>query len=503
MTFISFNYALFLLIVLGIYWSMPRQSWRVFILLIASLIFYATIQSQYIPLLLIITLLNFHLAQAIGEPKDWRIANTKWNRRRLLVLWLGIVSNILVLLSFKYIPFILNSIGIFYNQPLMLETANLVENNLIAPLGLSFFCFECLAYLIDIYRGAPAATSLLEFTSYKLFFPKLISGPITRYHYLQNQLGMTSKKNSQVSIKIPALKFPSFEQITEGIWLIATGAAKKALIADNLGIFVELSFGNLQRAGSGDLWLATVAYGLQLYLDFTAYVDMARGTAFLMGLSLPQNFDFPYFSTSISEFWRRWHTTLGDWLRNYLYFPLGGSRVGLFRTCLNLLIVMLIAGIWHGASWGFIVWGILHGLALVIHRLVEAISQQLKFEKIWESWLGILVSWLLTQSIVFGGWIFFRLPNLRDSMWVINHWWGEDADVQFADKVYLEAIGLERLQLVWLICGVVVVMAVNYWFHCGLKLQLNWQLKVLLVPVFFFVVWLLAPEGLPYIYFDF
>jgi Predicted membrane protein involved in D-alanine export len=139
MTFISFNYALFLLIVLGIYWSMPRQSWRVFILLIASLIFYATIQSQYIPLLLIITLLNFHLAQAIGEPKDWRIANTKWNRRRLLVLWLGIVSNILVLLSFKYIPFILNSIGIFYNQPLMLETANLVENNLIAPLGLSFF----------------------------------------------------------------------------------------------------------------------------------------------------------------------------------------------------------------------------------------------------------------------------------------------------------------------------------------------------------------------------
>ncbi|MDE5068935.1 MAG: MBOAT family protein, partial [Trichodesmium sp. St4_bin8_1] len=250
-------------------------------------------------------------------------------------------------------------------------------------------------------------------------------------------------------------------------------------------------------------WLATVAYGLQLYLDFTAYVDIARGTAFLMGLSLPQNFDFPYFSTSISEFWRRWHTTLGNWLRNYLYFPLGGSRVGLFRTCLNLLILMLIAGIWHGASWGFIVWGILHGLALVIHRLVEAISKKINAEKIWESWLGILVSWLLTQSMVFGGWIFFRLPNLRDSMWVIYHWWGYDADVQFADKVYLEAMGLERLQLVWLIGGVVMVMAINYWFHWGLKLQLNWQLKVLLVPVFFFFVWLLAPEGLPYIYFDF
>ncbi|MGD1701500.1 MBOAT family O-acyltransferase [Dapis sp. BLCC M229] len=503
MTFISFNYALFLLIVLGIYWSMPRQSWRVLILLVASLIFYATIQPQYIPLLLIITLLNFYLAQAIGEPKDWRIANKQWNRRRLLLLWLGIISNILLLLSFKYIPFLLNSIGILYNIPNILETANWVDSNVIAPLGLSFFCFECLAYLIDVYRGAPSASSLLEFTSYKLFFPKLISGPITRYHYLQNQLGMIGKKNTQALVKTPAIKFPTLEQITEGIWLIATGAVKKALIADNLGIFIELSFSNLQRAGSGDLWLATVAYGLQLYLDFTAYVDIARGSAFLMGLNLPQNFDFPYFSTSIAEFWRRWHTTLGDWLRNYLYFPLGGSRVGLFRTCLNLLIVMLIAGIWHGAAWGFIVWGVLHGLALVIHRLVEAISQQFKVQKIWESLPGILISWLLTQSMVFGAWIFFRLPNLRDSIWVIDHWWSYDGDIQFVDKVYLEAMGLERLQLVWLIFGVVVLMAVNYWFHRGLKLQLNWQLKVLLVPVFFFVVWLLAPEGLPYIYFDF
>ncbi len=482
---------------------MPKQSWRVFILLVASLFFYGTIQPEYIPLLLIITLFNFYLAQAIGEPKDWRIANKQWNRRRLLLLWLGIVFNILLLLSFKYIPFILSSIGIIYNLPNILETANLVDSNLIAPLGLSFFCFECLAYLIDVYRGAPAAASLLEFTSYKLFFPKLISGPISRYHYLRNQLGMIGKKNTQFSVKIPALKFPSIEQITEGIWLIATGAVKKALIADNLGIFVDLSFNNLQRAGSGDLWLAIVTYGLQLYLDFNAYVDIARGSAFLMGLRLPQNFDFPYFSTSIAEFWRRWHTTLGDWLRNYLYFPLGGSRVGLFRTCVNLLIVMLIAGIWHGAAWGFIVWGVLHGLALVVNRLVEAISNYFKAQKIWEGLPGILMSWLLTQSWVFGAWIFFRLPNLRDSSWVLSHWWGYDADVQFADKVYLEAMGLERLEFVWLICGLVVAMGVNYWFHRSLKLQLNWYLKVLLVPIFFFAVWLLAPEGLPYIYFDF
>ncbi len=136
---------------------------------------------------------------------------------------------------------------------------------------------------------------------------------------------------------------------------------QKGLLADNLGVLVDLSFQNLQRAGSSDLWLATAAYGLQLYLDFSGYVDMARGSALLLGFDLPRNFDFPYFSTSIADFWRRWHITLGDWLRNYLYFPLGGSRQGLRRTCLNLMIIMVIAGIWHGAAWGFIVWGFCTG----------------------------------------------------------------------------------------------------------------------------------------------
>ena len=171
-------------------------------------------------------------------------------------------------------------------------------------MGLSFFCFELIAYLVDVYRGAPAATSLLEFTAYKLFFAKLISGPITRYHHLNNQF-----KN---------LKFPLPEQMADGLWLLGRGAIKKGIFADNLGILVDLSFSNLQRAGSGDLWLATLAYGLQLYLDFSGYVDLARGTALLLGLSLPINFDAPYFTPSIAEFWRRWHMTLGDWLRNYL-----------------------------------------------------------------------------------------------------------------------------------------------------------------------------------------
>jgi alginate O-acetyltransferase complex protein AlgI len=490
MTFISVTYALFLLILFGVYWIVPWQSWRLLTLLAASLIFYGTLQIQYIPLLLLSILFNFGLALAIGEPLDWRIANEAWNSRRLILLWIGIIVNVFLLLGFKYLPFIFNIVGETFKLPLFLDHASWLDNNLIAPLGLSFFCFEIIAYLIDVYRGAPAATSFLSFTSYKFFFPKLISGPITRYHHLEHQL-----KN---------LKFPLTEQIADGLWLIARGAVKKGLFADRIGILVDLSFSNLQRAGSGDLWLATFAYGLQLYLDFSGYIDLARGSALLLGLSLPENFDAPYFTTSIADFWRRWHMTLGDWLRNYLYFPLGGSRVGLIRTCLNLLIVMLIAGIWHGAAWGFIVWGILHGLALIIHRLTDVLSKKFYIAWIWKRFPGIIFAWFLTQFMVFFTWIFFRLPNLQEAMFVVKNLWNHPADIQFSHKVYVESLGLERSNVVFLLLSVFVLMGLSTLLNRGLKLQLNWPLKLLLAPLCFLAVWLLAPEGvLPYIYFDF
>lgn len=196
---------------------------------------------------------------------------------------------------------------------------------------------------------------------------------------------------------------------------------QKAILADHLGIYVDLCFGNLQRAGSNDLWLAIFAYGFQLYLDFSGYVDIARGTALLFGLVLPENFDFPYFSTNIADFWRRWHITLGDWLRNYIYFPLGGSRRSLNRTCLNLMIVMLIAGIWHGAALGFVIWGAFHGLALVIHRLTDTLSDRFEYlEHFWHNPLGMLIAWLFTQFMVFTSWIWFRLPNIQDSSLFLN-----------------------------------------------------------------------------------
>lgn len=507
MNFLSIIYTFFLVSVLGIYWSARSQYAQQVTLLIVSLIFYASLQIQYIPLLVLITWITFRLGKVIGDKKtlglqatdqslsneDWQLSLISWNRRRLQLLWLGISLNVFLLIVFKYVPFFLNSIAAVLSLRVAEQSAQWVGTYLIAPLGLSFFVFECIAYLIDVYRGAPASKSFLDFATYKLFFPKLIAGPITRYHQF-NQ--------SRVS-----LQFPPLDWLTEGLWLIACGAVKKALLADRLGIFVDLCFGkgNLERAGSGDLWLAIFAYGLQLYLDFSGYVDMARGSAILLGFYLPENFDFPYFSTSIADFWRRWHITLGDWLRNYLYFPLGGSRKGLAQTCLNLLSIMLIAGLWHGAAWGYVVWGGFHGVALVVHRLTEASSRQSEEAKNWwQSWPGIVVAWLLTQSMVFISWIFFRLPNLKDAILVVGHLWGHSADIQFAQKVYGEAIALGRTQLALLLVMLVVLMGMVYTLQRALKLQMNWPVKLLLVPVCLYAVWVLAPEGgMPYIYFDF
>ncbi|MEQ8540974.1 MAG: MBOAT family protein [Coleofasciculus sp. D1-CHI-01] len=505
MAFISITYGLFLLGVLFIYWSQRSSSWRLWILLIASLLFYSSLQIQYIPLLLFVVWLNFYLGQKIAvntspgshlnnnhlSNEEWLMAQELWNQKRLRLLWLGIGLNILCLVSFKYVPFILTNISAPLNLPVAREGASWISDRLIAPLGLSFFVFECIAYLIDVYRGAPATRQGLQFATYKLFFPKLISGPITRYH--------------QFASEFKDIQFPSFDRLSEGLWLIASGAVKKALLADRIGIFVDLCFGNLERAGSGDLWLAIFAYGLQLYLDFSGYVDIARGSAILMGFNLPENFKFPYFSTSIADFWRRWHITLGDWIRNYLYFPLGGSRKGLGRTCLNLFVVMLIIGIWHGAAWGFVVWGGLHGLALVVHRLTQTLSERFAWLKgWWQTGFGVLMAWAITQWMVFMSWIFFRLPNLKQAGFVIQNLWGQPADVQFAENVYLTAFGLERFELTLLLVIVALFMAGVYGIHRGLKLQLNWPLKLLLVPLCLYAVWLLAPEGgLPYIYFDF
>lgn len=509
MSYTTIVYGLFLGVLWVTYWALARRDLvlKRFILLLFSLIFYSTLQIGYLPLLLAIALSSFLLGNLLAAHHPHRLAPQQnqrsltpearekirdiWNRRNLQILWLGIGINVLLLLGFKYLPFGFRVLGDLSGIEGFFPLATWLQNNLLPPLGISFFTFECIAYLVDIYRGTPPAHDLLDFAAYKFFFPKLISGPITRHQTFGQQL-----KEQQ---------FPRAAVVVDGLWLISCGAMKKALIADRLGIFVDLCFDSVERAGSGDLWLATVAYGLQLFLDFSGYVDMARGSAKLLGFDLPENFDFPYFSPNIADFWRRWHMTLGDWLRNYLYFPLGGSRYGLARTCGNLLVVMVIAGIWHGAAWGFVVWGGLHGLALVVHRLTAHISDRHGWlQWWWASPGGGLMAWACTQLFVFLSWIPFRVPDLNRTALIVQRYWGQWADGQFGEKVYLEGFGLDRPYVVYLVLVIMAAMVGSFLVNRQGQLRLNWPLKLALVPLSLYGVWLFAPEGgLPYIYFDF
>lgn len=497
MNFLTLTYALFLLGTLGIYWSVSGTRLKMWVLVVASLLFYASLQPQYIPLLLVLTWITFQLGRAIGAPPDWRIedwqfAQQDWNRRRLRLLMLGIFVQLFLLFSFKSVALLaLSGLAALFHVNLAPTEAALKTVSALTPVGLSFFTFECIAYLVDVYRGAPASRSFPRFASYKLFFPKTISGPITRYPQFITQL--------------QSVTFPKAEQFTEGLWLIACGAIKKGVFADHLGTFTELAFSNIPRVGSGDLWLALIAYGFQIYLDFSGYVDVARGSAMLLGIHLPQNFDFPYFSTNLADFWRRWHITLGDWLRNYLYFPLGGSRRGLVRTCVNLMIVMLVCGVWHGATWGFVLWGAVHGLGLVVHRLVADWSDRSNaLTAFWSSLPGIIFAWFCTQLLVMLSWIPFRVPQLKDVGLLFQSLWGKTADPQFISKVYGETLKLTPYQLSTGLLLLFGLMSIAYLFHRGLKLQINWYLKLLLVPICLYGVYLLAPQGATrYIYFDF
>lgn len=481
MDFLSLQYAAFLLTLAIIYWLIPQLQARLLVLLFASLLFYSLLQLQFVALLIASTGINFWLGLQLKKSskqfKPW-------------LLGVGVGLNLSLLLFFKYMPFASSTIANLTGWQAGNDIATWATQNIIAPISISFFSFEMISYQVDIFRGAPPAKEFLNFAVYKTFFPKLLSGPIVRYQEFVPQLVSRSH--------------PKAEDMMDGLWLIACGAFKKGVIADNLGQLVDLSLGNVERAGSGDLWLALCGFALQIYFDFSGYIDVAKGSALILGFKLPENFDFPYFAASISEFWRRWHMTLGDWLRDYVYIPLGGSRRGLVMTCLNLVFVMLIAGIWHGANWGFVIWGVWHGLLLAGHRVFMSIN--VRFDALlafWKTLAGQILAIAITQAVVLVSWIPFRLPKLADMQLMLQRLFGKAADPQFGLKIYVESLGLTSGQIALLMGGLVVAMLVVYLCDRA-KWRLSFPVKLMLVPLCLYLVAILGPQRtLPFIYFDF
>ncbi len=365
------------------------------LILVASIFFYSWGAPKFIFVILGTTLLDFFLVR-------W-MSNTDKRFYRRLMLTLSVSVNLGLLIYFKYSNFFIENINGIITS--VFHAKEITWTKLVLPLGISFYTFETITYVVDVYRGIhKPLKNFWDYQLYIILFPKLIAGPIIRYHELADQITDRSE-------------FETNENRLMGLYRFAIGLGKKVLIANVMGEQANLIFG--KEYGSISLytaWLGALAYTFQIYFDFSGYSDMAIGLGKIMGFRFPENFNNPYTSRSITEFWRRWHITLGNWMKNYLYIPLGGNRVNnKFRLYFNLWLVFLASGLWHGASWSFVFWGAYHGFFLVIERMFL-----LKvFDKI-----GKLLSTLITFIIVATGWVFFRVEKLSDAFIYLQHMFG-------------------------------------------------------------------------------
>ena len=369
---------LFLPIVLALYHGAPH-SVRNLVLVVASMAFYVWGGRIAIVLVLVSIAVNFMLGRAIAAADA--------ERRTRLIRW-SVAGNLLVLIIFKYADFLADNANVVLAA---FGDWKIPDPKLPLPLGISFITFHIISYLVDVYRGtAEAQRSPVPFALYILNFPQLVAGPIIRYRPMAPQL---------------ARREIAFEDIDAGIMRFVAGLAKKLLIANPVGAVADQLFA-IEPSGlpTWALWLAVVCYALQIYFDFSGYSDMAIGIARMFGFRFPENFNYPYTATSIQDFWRRWHITLSAWFRDYVYLPLGGNRGSLWRTTINLWIVFLLCGAWHGASWNFIVWGMWHGLFLSIER-IGAVHRLLTS-------LPRFVRAAYVMLIVLIGWVFFRQTSL-------------------------------------------------------------------------------------------
>ncbi len=403
MLFNSLTFVVFFAIVLALH-NAPF-SWRVkkMNLLIASYIFYGAWNPPFVILLLISTAIDWQAAR-------WIHASTSETRRRMFLV-LSLAANLGFLGFFKYGEFLLEnftalmaSVGVAYQPP---------EWNIILPVGISFYTFQTMAYTLDVYlRRAAPTKSLLDFALFVTFFPQLVAGPIVR--------------PSQLVPQFAEEKRATMQQFHWGLALMILGLFEKVVLADSfLAPAADGAFGAHKAIAPLDAWTGVLAFSGQIFFDFSGYSTIAVGSALCFGFGLPNNFRFPYAAIGFSDFWRRWHISLSTWLRDYLYIPIGGNKKGRIRTYVNLMITMLLGGLWHGASWTFVIWGGLHGLYLSVERLLK---ETIKERPWFSSWAFKLAMALLTYLLVNITWVFFRAENFKDAMTMIASMFGVAKD---------------------------------------------------------------------------
>ncbi|MCD6066870.1 MAG: sugar acetyltransferase [Bacteroidetes bacterium] len=397
----------FLPVFLAVYFLAPKRLKNA-VLLVASIFFYSYGAPKFIFAILATTTLDFYLVQQMDKASS--------EQRRKLFLVLSVVLNVGMLFYFKYCNFFVENVNSMLSG---MGMKNIGWTEIVLPIGISFYTFESLTYVIDVYRRVhKPLDNFWQYQMYILLFPKLIAGPIVTYHEISGQIKDRSA-NDTIDNKL------------DGFYRFCLGLAKKVLIANVIAVKADAVFAMKPEELNASLaWIGALSYTFQIYFDFSGYSDMAIGIGKMIGFKFPENFNNPYTSASITEFWRRWHMTLGNWMRNYLYIPLGGNKVSTPRLYFNLWLVFLASGFWHGAAWTFIIWGIYHGVFLILERMFLL--------KVYER-IGKIPAVLITFFIVVIGWIYFRADSVHYANAMVSRLFssGWELPPLFLDKEFI------------------------------------------------------------------
>jgi len=450
----------FLPLFLLCYYLVPARA-RSALILGFSYAFYAWWRPEFLGLLVGVTVVSYAFALSIEATAD--------ERRRYRLLTAGVALNLLALGYFKYANFGIDSLNALLGG-LGLNAVNFTR--VILPIGLSFYIFHAISYLVDIYRReAPPARSLIDFAAFIALFPHLVAGPVLRYHLLAEQF------RSRVH---------SLERFARGCTIFMVGFCSKVLIADSVAPLADAAFA-APSPTFADSWTGTLAYSIQLFFDFSGYTTMAIGLALMIGFVFPENFNDPYLSRSITDFWKRWHMSLSNWLRVYLYIGLGGNRKGMTRTYINLFLTMLLGGLWHGANWTFVLWGAWHGGCLVIERY----WMQRYGYPLFSGWMAVAKTTLLVMI----GWVMFRAVDFAAAGRMFRGMLGLNG-LTFSAPVQWQ-ITSDRLGV--LVIGIVLVYAMPWLRRHG-----GGPLRYFLVPLFLWAVATLSSQSFtPFLYFQF
>lgn len=469
MLFSSGLFWVLFLIFLPVYALLRSRRLQMVVYVVAfSLYFYYKSSAWFFMLLIITSVLDWCLSRIMTDTRKL------WKRR--LCLWLSIGMSLSILGFFKYANFFL------WNWNQMVE-GNFQPLDIILPVGISFYTFQSISYIVDVYKGRVSPTETwIEYLFFLSYFPALVAGPIVRADYFLPQIRNRDHASRQ--------------EMAAGLWLIILGLVKKAVVADYIAQYNDLIFASPTGYSGLESLMGVVGYVVQIYCDFSGYSDMAIGISAIMGFRLTRNFDFPYKSRNLTDFWRRWHISLSTWLRDYVYIPLGGNRRGTLRTYVNNFLTMLVGGLWHGAAWKFVIWGGMHGVGLIVHKALRP-----WLVKIPDTWPVKAASWTLTMAYVSFLFIFFRAASFEDAWLIIRNIFGN------FDIAYLAPF--VRVRYVWLIF-VAMIIAVHSlptrWINAAgdwfVRAPFGAKLAVFIIAVQL-VVQFMSEDVMPFIYFQF